>query len=194
MISSNTQKSGLTLVELIVGLLLASILAGVAVPRFFSTSQFKTRLFYDQMLSNIRYAQKLSVASGCRTRLNINDNFMNPGDPQDTYDITWQSAPCTTAATNALPTLIEDGGNFTAIQAPVGVDITPANINPFEFHSQGWIIDPADPQFNPADDDDEAIRDPNTKGERLSITIGGGPNAKTWLIRVEGDSGLAWTP
>lgn len=54
--------AGFTLVELIVVLVLAGILAGVAGARYFNRTPFDVATFADQGAAMLRYAQKLAVA------------------------------------------------------------------------------------------------------------------------------------
>ncbi|MCG8316240.1 MAG: prepilin-type N-terminal cleavage/methylation domain-containing protein [Pseudomonadales bacterium] len=63
--------AGFTLIELIAVILLLSILAIVAVPRFFSKTTFDERFFFDDALSSIRYARKLAVVKGCYIQFSI---------------------------------------------------------------------------------------------------------------------------
>jgi MSHA pilin protein MshC len=54
---------GFTLVELIVVMLLVSIIAVVALPRFGSNSEFDNRTFHDEVIAALQYAQKKAIAS-----------------------------------------------------------------------------------------------------------------------------------
>lgn len=57
-----SSRSGFTLVELISVLIIISILALVALPRFFDNQAFDARIFYDQAQSMLRHAQKIAIA------------------------------------------------------------------------------------------------------------------------------------
>ena len=57
---------GFTMVELILVIVIAGILATVAVPRLVGRNSFDTRGFADQLAATVRFAQKLAVAQ--RTR------------------------------------------------------------------------------------------------------------------------------
>jgi MSHA pilin protein MshC len=53
---------GFTMVELILVMVIAGILAAVAIPRFMGKSTFDTRGFTDQLASTVRFAQKLAIS------------------------------------------------------------------------------------------------------------------------------------
>src|SRR5512141_2291864 len=53
---------GFTMVELILVIVIAGILATVAVPRLVGRNGFDTRGFADQLAATVRFAQKLAVA------------------------------------------------------------------------------------------------------------------------------------
>ncbi|APG24961.1 MAG: GspH/FimT family pseudopilin [Syntrophotalea acetylenica] len=60
-----------TLVELVVIMVLAGVLAAVALPRLFDATAFHSRGFYEEVTQAARYAQKLAVASGCEVKFSI---------------------------------------------------------------------------------------------------------------------------
>lgn len=57
----NNQR-GFTLVELIMAMVIAGILAVVVAPRMFDADVFKSRGFADQVQATLRYAQKAAIA------------------------------------------------------------------------------------------------------------------------------------
>ncbi|MFA6970334.1 MAG: prepilin-type N-terminal cleavage/methylation domain-containing protein [Gallionella sp.] len=53
---------GFTLIELVMVILIAAIIAVVAIPRFFDVDVFNSRGFSDQVQASLRYAQKVAIA------------------------------------------------------------------------------------------------------------------------------------
>jgi MSHA pilin protein MshC len=58
-------------VELALVIAILGILAGIAAPRFFALRSFEEPFFAQDMLSSLRYAQKLAVASGCDVQVSF---------------------------------------------------------------------------------------------------------------------------
>ena len=53
---------GFSIVELVITILIVGILAVAVVPRFFETSDFEARGYYDTVTNTLRYAQKTAIA------------------------------------------------------------------------------------------------------------------------------------
>ncbi len=111
-------KSGFTLVELIVVIVLVGIVALIAAPRFFSQAGFSAIGFQDAAISAMRYAHKLAQAQ--RTDIYV---LINGSSVALCYD-----PGCAQRVQN--PT---DHAAFQVI-APNGISISTAN---FYFNSLG---------------------------------------------------------
>jgi MSHA pilin protein MshC len=66
-----TQQKGFTLVELVVIIVVLGTLSAVAIPKFFDQQDYKERLFKDDLVSALRYAQKRAVASGENVKVSM---------------------------------------------------------------------------------------------------------------------------
>ncbi|KRW64887.1 GspH/FimT family pseudopilin [Stutzerimonas nitrititolerans] len=87
-----TRQRGFTIVELIMVIVILGIIAAVALPRFFDRKTFDERFYFEEVLSSVRYAQKLAVASGCSIKVLVDsdgyrltyakDCGVGPADPK----------------------------------------------------------------------------------------------------------------
>lgn len=100
---------GFTLVELIMVIVLLGVLSATALPRFFSKNDFDERIVFDDTQNAARYAQKLSVATGCKTILAIADNHY-----QLLQGVSCNTAPFTSPVTNPVK-----GGPYTGYKEGV---------------------------------------------------------------------------
>jgi len=64
-------SSGFTLIELVVVMTIATILAVVAAPNFFNQNVFTQRGYADELAAALRYAQKVAVNTGCPARISL---------------------------------------------------------------------------------------------------------------------------
>jgi len=119
-------NNGFTLTELIMVLVLISIVATIALPRFFGRASFDQRALFDDTLNAVRYSQKLAVATGCKIRITFdgnqfellhenscgNDSFstelavQHPADPDQAY---------TGSQTNVVITAANNSTTFNAL-------------------------------------------------------------------------------
>ena len=64
-------SKGYTIVEVLLVVVILAIIGTLAGPRFFDNTSFDERAYYDELVSALRYAQKIAVASGCPVRVTI---------------------------------------------------------------------------------------------------------------------------
>jgi len=132
-------QNGFTLVELTLVMLIMGILAVVAAPRFIGMQVYNTRASYNDVLSSLRYAQKLAVVTGCGVRFSVNANTYSlfqrtPGVGEDCNSVT---APWTTSVVNMASR--DNDQTYNAIAVADGVVLTPTNF-PLEFNALGQAV------------------------------------------------------
>lgn len=66
-----TRQSGFTLTELIMVIVILGVLSVVAMPMWFSKSDFEARGYFDEVIQAARYAQKYAVVSNCDVLFSI---------------------------------------------------------------------------------------------------------------------------
>jgi len=105
-------RTGFTMIELIVVIVLMAILAAFAMPRFFGRGDFEGPAFAQELASAARYAQKLAVVSGCPVELRV----IATG-----YSLFQPVTPCGGAMTRAV--LHPGSGSAFAATVPAGVSV-----------------------------------------------------------------------
>jgi len=122
---------GYTLVELVVVLTVAGVLAAYVAPRFWTQQTFSDRSYADELAAALRATQKAAVITGCPAELTLSST---------SYVATQQAASgntCNTADTTwPTPVLSADG---SAIQdtAPANTSASPTGV--FQFDTQGRL-------------------------------------------------------
>ncbi len=113
--------NGYTLTELVTVLVIVGIVAAFAGPRFFTTTDFTRRGFYEDALAALRYAQKFAIASRCTS---VTATFTAGTGPPAGYALT--RAGCPPGNTSGA-VVRPDGSNFSNT-APSGVAVSAATI------------------------------------------------------------------
>lgn len=113
--SGSKKQHGFTLVELITIMVIVGILAVAAAPRFFDANSFQSRGFNDQVISSLRYAQKVAIAQHRFVCVTIAANTIS------------LAQGATAACGTPLPN-ISGAGNYS-VAAPNGVTVGAAVFN-----------------------------------------------------------------
>lgn len=119
---------GFTLIELIMIMIIVSILAVAALPRFTEQSAFASRGFHDETLSLLRYAQKTAIAQRRTVCVALNATGVSLTIDTDTP----ADGVCNTAP--AMPNTPTGGSGLTGSVAafqytPLGSTNQGSNIN-----------------------------------------------------------------
>jgi MSHA pilin protein MshC len=126
-----TGNGGFTLIELVVVIVIAGILATVVGPHFFDNPTFSQRGYADELASALRLAQKAAVASDCPTEVNVTVAG---------YAVVQQAAAGNTCNSNdqswSTPVVALDGA-AAQDSAPANVSATP--IGSYVFTGSGAL-------------------------------------------------------
>lgn len=118
--SAGTGSRGYTLIELVLVITIAGVLAAAVGPHFFDTSVFAQRGYADELAGALRFAQKAAVATDCQAMVTVTAS---------SYSVAQQAPAGNTCNPNdtgwSTPVLGFDG---SAVQdgAPNGVSASPA--------------------------------------------------------------------
>lgn len=126
-VSSST--TGFTLIELITVIAIIGVLAAVVGPRFASTSTYDERVFHDDVLQALRFAQARAVGSGCMTRV----AFSATGFTVERDDCNSSNGFTASAVIN--PDGLSSG--YTQLDAPPAGVTYSYSVNPLVFDPEG---------------------------------------------------------
>lgn len=168
------KQRGFTIVELIMVIVILGIISAVAVPRFFDRKVFDERFYFEEVLSIVRYAQKLAVASGCRIQVRLDSAsgrfLLHRADNCDADDPQYNGK-----------VIGPDGQSYSgerdAEDSDQGPDPSTINGFPFVFSSLGCIYDNANRRCAT---DTEATRVRVQVGNRFTFKV----HAATGFIEV----------
>lgn len=133
-IDNSRKLDGFTLVELIVVILLVSILAAVAGPKFFDRTSFQEWGYSDELRGALRYAQKIAMASGCNTQVDLSGGNFSLSQ--------LSGSDCASGTyTRTVPLPGGSGSTFSGtkpagVSVSVAVTVTPADTSPNLYFDQ----------------------------------------------------------
>jgi MSHA pilin protein MshC len=123
--------TGFTLVELVVVMTIAGVLAATIGPKFFSQQTFSERGYADELAAALRLAQKTAVTSGCPVRVTVNASG---------YAAAQQAASgnaCLASDSTWSTPLLSNDGTTLQGSAPSGTTASPTGI--YQFDPQGRL-------------------------------------------------------
>ncbi len=127
------KQQGFTLTELIIIMIIMGVLMATAAPRFMGTQTFESRGFYDEVLSSLRYAQKIAVGTGCPIQFTITTG-------PDSYGMTRGTACENGNFIGGVPIINPRTGADYPTAAPADVVFSNVVGFPIEFTSFGRAI------------------------------------------------------
>jgi MSHA pilin protein MshC len=122
---------GYTLVELVVVMTVAGILAAYIAPRFWNQQTFSDRGYVDELAAALRATQKAAVITGCPAQLTL---------AAGAYAAAQQAAAggtCNPADTSWSTPLLGADGSPIQDAAPANTTASPSG--PYQFDSQGRL-------------------------------------------------------
>ncbi len=157
---------GFTIMELIVVIVLLGTISVVAGPRFFGQGGFDQQFFRNDILSAVRYAQKLAVATGCQVRVNFGAS---------SYSLKLQNGAPDCAGTSFTTDVVHPGSGASSFSntAAGGVSVS-SDVSPLTFDALGRALD--------------------SSGGVTDATIEVSVGADVLQVLVVGESGFAYAP
>jgi MSHA pilin protein MshC len=117
--AARSQQAGLTIVELVLVIVIVGVLGALAGPRFFNNQTFAERAYAEELASALRYAQKVSVGSGCRVRVQVAANSYSLSQQAP------QAGHCNPADNSFPVTVLLSSGQTASGTAPTGIAVAP---------------------------------------------------------------------
>ena len=100
-------------------IVIIGIIGALAGPRFFNNSTFAERGYFDELAGALRYAQKVSVATGCRVRVTVTATG---------YELRQQALAgghCDASDTSFPQPVVLSTGEVVSGTAPTGITAAP---------------------------------------------------------------------
>jgi MSHA pilin protein MshC len=126
-----TGPAGFTLVELVVVMTIAGVLAATIGPKFFTQQTFNERGYADELAAALHLAQKTAVITGCPARVTVSAGGYAAAQQAG-------SANACLASDNSWSTaLLTNDGTTLQGNAPAGLTASPTGI--YQFDTQGRL-------------------------------------------------------
>lgn len=162
----NIRQRGFTLVELVIVVIILAIISGAVGTMFLDRDEYDQRFYYDDLLTALRYAQKLAVATACDTGV----------DFTTTGYVVYRRASCTSGNLDQVvthpgkdPNSGVQNYNYQNTNLPSGLVVS-STVDPVVFDSLGRARTSAGVTSN------------------ATVTVG------TRTITVIGETGLVYNP
>lgn len=123
MITSAPSQTGFSLIELITVIILLGIISVVALGRI-NVTGFEEKAYQTELITAIRYTQKIAVANNCYAQIVINNSGLAIQQPTTPTDCT--------APTSFINVVNPSTGAAYQVTQPSGVSITPTPIIGFQ--------------------------------------------------------------
>jgi MSHA pilin protein MshC len=122
---------GYTLIELVVVMAVAGVLAAYIAPRFWNQQTFSDRGYVDELAAALRAAQKAAVITGCPAEINLTSSSFSAAQQAASGNT------CNPADTSWSTLLLSADGSAIADTAPANTMASPAGS--FQFDTQGRL-------------------------------------------------------
>lgn len=137
MISTDRSSLGFTVIEIVMALVIVGVLAVAAGPKFFSTTAYDQRVYYDEVLNSVRYARKLAVATNSHIQVNLTSTSI-------TLQYRTEGGSCASGTTFSPVTDPTNRTSGYVKTAPGGVTLTFSANWPLYFNGLGQAIRASD--------------------------------------------------
>ncbi len=124
------KKTGFTIIELVIVIVIIGVVSAVTAPRFFKLQNFEERGYYDEVIAAIRYAHKAAMATGCNYSVSVNSSG---------YEIRKHSSCSSGTFSSIMNPATGDPSGYTE-NTPSGLGITGSLSFYYDNHGQPYNL------------------------------------------------------